>query len=45
MATVTMNGVEQVLSRKVKPDGRCGGLQHFIGTTVDIIVYEKNEVE
>lgn len=43
MATVTMKDVEQVLSRRVKSDGRAGGLQRFAGRDVDVIIYENKE--
>lgn len=43
MATVTIEHVGQVLSRRVKADGRCGGLQQFAGSDVDVIIYEEEE--
>ena len=45
MATVTIEHVEQVLSRRVKGDGRCGGLQLFAGQDVDVIIYERVETK
>lgn len=43
MESTTFNNVSEVLSRIVKNDGRCGGLQRYAGKAVDIIIYEEEE--
>jgi len=46
MAEVNISNVEQMLSRTVKNDGRCGGLQFAVGQEVTVLTYmttEENE--
>lgn len=45
MESTTFNNVSEVLSRVVKSDGRCGGLQRYAGKSVDIVIYENVETE
>ena len=43
MESTTFNNVSEVLSRIVKDDGRCGGLQRYAGKAVDIVIYNEEE--
>lgn len=45
MDTATFSNIEQVIRRTIKSDGRCGGMQHFIGREVDIIIYDNEPTE
>lgn len=43
MDTATFSNIEQVIRRTVRNDGRAGGMQHFVGKSVDIIIYTEEE--
>ena len=43
MESTTFNNVSEVLSRIVKADGRCGGLQNYTGQSVDIVIYRRDQ--
>ena len=45
MEKTIFSNVEQVLRRRVKEDGRVGGLQKFAGKEVDVVVYENVETK